>query len=78
MFRGNWPLLSALAMLALVTGASQSAWALGMPSNAPGVHAIYPKFLSCLKAGAMPAWEVPNMLAKYFTTTRALELARAA
>ena len=35
-------------------------------------------FLAYLKAGAMPAWEVPNMLAKYFTTTRALELARAA
>ena len=35
-------------------------------------------FLAYLKAGAMPDWEVPNMLAKYFTTTRALELARAA
>ena len=35
-------------------------------------------FLAYLKAGAMPDLEVPNMLAKYFTTTRALELARAA
>ncbi len=34
------------------------------------------QFLAYLKAGAMPAWEVPNMLAKYATTTRALELAR--
>ena len=34
-------------------------------------------FLAYLKAGAMPDWEVPNMLAKYFTTTRALEMARA-
>jgi hypothetical protein len=23
----------------------------------------------------MPAWEVPNMMAKYYTTTKALELA---
>ena len=35
------------------------------------------EFLAYLKAGAMSDWEVPNMLAKYFTTTRALELARA-
>lgn len=35
------------------------------------------QFLSYLKAGAMPEWEVPNMLAKYFTTTQALRLARA-
>jgi predicted dehydrogenase len=34
------------------------------------------KFLAYLKNGNMPAWEVPNMLAKYYTTTRALELAR--
>jgi hypothetical protein len=23
----------------------------------------------------MPSWEVPNMLAKYYTTTKALEIA---
>lgn len=34
------------------------------------------KFLGYLKNGNMPAWEVPNMLAKYFTTTKALELAQ--
>jgi predicted dehydrogenase len=33
-------------------------------------------FLRYLRQGALPAWEVPNMLAKYYTTTRALELAR--
>jgi predicted dehydrogenase len=32
-------------------------------------------FLEYLQKGNMPAWEVPNMLAKYYTTTRALELA---
>ncbi|MFO1314701.1 MAG: putative oxidoreductase C-terminal domain-containing protein [Burkholderiales bacterium] len=33
-------------------------------------------FLRCVAAGALPAWEVPDMLAKYWTTTRALALAR--
>lgn len=33
-------------------------------------------FLSYIKAGALPKWEVPNMIAKYFTTTSALELAK--
>ena len=34
------------------------------------------KFLGFLKNGDMPAWEVPNMLAKYYTTTQAVEWAR--
>jgi len=34
------------------------------------------KFLGYLKDGKMPSWEVPNMIAKYYTTTAALELAR--
>lgn len=33
------------------------------------------KFLEYLKKGNMPEWEVPNMIAKYFTTAAALELA---
>jgi predicted dehydrogenase len=33
-------------------------------------------FLSFLKDGALPAWEAPNMLAKYYVTTHALELAK--
>lgn len=32
-------------------------------------------YLGYLKNHNMPAWEVPNMLAKYYTTTKALELA---
>ncbi|HYG17403.1 MAG TPA: putative oxidoreductase C-terminal domain-containing protein [Ohtaekwangia sp.] len=32
------------------------------------------KFLEYLKNGNMPAWEVPNMIAKYYTTMRAVEL----
>lgn len=35
------------------------------------------KFLEYVKKGDMPAWEVPNMIAKYYTTTKGLELARA-
>lgn len=33
------------------------------------------KYLSFLASGTMPAWEVPNMLAKYYVTTKALEVA---
>jgi hypothetical protein len=33
------------------------------------------KFLEYLQKGKLPQWEVPNMLAKYYTTTQALEVA---
>lgn len=33
-------------------------------------------FLKYLKEGKLPEWEVPNMIAKYYVTTNALELAR--
>lgn len=34
-------------------------------------------FLQYLKEGSLPDWEVPNMLAKYYVTTHALEMAKA-
>lgn len=34
------------------------------------------KFLEYMKNRNMPEWEVPNMIAKYYTTTAALELAK--
>lgn len=34
------------------------------------------KFLEYLKNGNIPDWEVPNMIAKYYTTTQALEIAK--
>lgn len=34
------------------------------------------KFLQYLKEGKLPHWEVPNMIAKYYTTTSALEMAQ--
>lgn len=36
---------------------------------------VVEKYLRFLNEGKMPAWEVPNMIAKYYTTTKALELA---
>ncbi|SMD43284.1 Putative oxidoreductase C terminal domain-containing protein [Aquiflexum balticum DSM 16537] len=33
------------------------------------------KFLEYYKSGTMPEWEIPNMIVKYYTTTKALEMA---
>ncbi|WP_304379597.1 putative oxidoreductase C-terminal domain-containing protein, partial [uncultured Parabacteroides sp.] len=33
-------------------------------------------FLDYLKDGKLPDWEVSNMLAKYYTTTSALDMAK--
>ena len=35
------------------------------------------QFLDYVARGALPGWEVPNMIAKYFTTTEAYRLSRA-
>ena len=35
-------------------------------------------YLDFLREGRLPEWEVPNMLARYYTTTQALELAKSA
>lgn len=37
---------------------------------------VMERFLEYLTNGSMPEWEVPNMIAKYYTTTAALELAK--
>lgn len=34
------------------------------------------KYLAFLKEGKLPNWEVPNMISKYYTTTKALEIAK--
>ena len=34
------------------------------------------KYLNYLKEGKMPDWEVPNMIAKYYTTTKGYEMSR--
>ncbi len=38
-------------------------------------YRVTKNFLEYLKNKNMPAWEIPNMLAKYYVTTKALELA---
>ena len=35
---------------------------------------VMERFLKYLADGKLPDWEVPNMLAKYYTTTKALKL----
>lgn len=58
----------------------ESGWEVIVPdSYKPGHEAQFAqvtnKFLEYLRKGDMPAWEVPNMLAKYYTTTSALTMA---
>lgn len=38
---------------------------------------VMQKYLGYLRDKTMPAWEVPNMIAKYYTTTQALKLGKA-
>lgn len=54
-------------------------WEISIPESYREGHEAHfarvtEKYLSYLKSGNMPAWEIPNMLAKYYTTTKALEL----
>ena len=56
-------------------------WDLLIPANYSLDHeatfaAVTSKYLDFVKTGKMPEWEVPNMLAKYYTTVKALEMAR--
>jgi hypothetical protein len=56
-------------------------WVVGIPDHYKEGHEAHfarvtEKFLEYLKDHDMPAWEVPNMIAKYYTTTKALELAK--
>ena len=36
---------------------------------------VMERYLSFIRNGGMPEWEVPNMLTKYYTTTEALRIA---
>ncbi|GAB3951559.1 putative oxidoreductase C-terminal domain-containing protein [Spirosoma harenae] len=60
---------------------SAKGWAVIIPEKYKEGHEAHfgrvaQKYLDYLKAGNLPAWEVPNMIAKYYTTTQALELAK--
>ena len=54
-------------------------WSVKLPEKLAEGHEshfarVTGNFLEYLKNRNMPAWEVPNMLAKYYTTTKALEV----
>ena len=55
-------------------------WSIKLPEKLAEGHEshfarVTNNFLEYLKNKNMPAWEVSNMLAKYYTTTKALEIA---
>lgn len=65
----------------LVLEKAPQGWTLKIPDSLKEGHEehfarVMQKFLLYVKQGSLPEWEVPNMLAKYYTTTQALELAR--
>ena len=58
-----------------------SGWEVTVPEKYKEGHEAHfarvtEKFLEYLKKGNIPAWEVPNMIAKYYTTTQGLEIAK--
>ncbi|MBL0740425.1 putative oxidoreductase C-terminal domain-containing protein [Chryseolinea lacunae] len=60
---------------------SENGWEVIIPEKYKEGHEAHfarvtEKFLEYLRDNTMPAWEVPNMIAKYYTTTRALDMAR--
>jgi predicted dehydrogenase len=60
---------------------SGNAWIVTVPEKYHNGHEAHfgqvtEKYLQYVAAGKMPDWEVPNMLAKYYTTTKALEVAK--
>jgi predicted dehydrogenase len=60
---------------------SDKGWKVTIPDSYKEGHEAHfarvtQNFIKYLLNGEMPAWEIPNMLAKYYTTTQALELAR--
>jgi hypothetical protein len=61
---------------------SGTAWEVAVPERYNVGHEAHfaqvtSDFLGFLKDGKMPPWEVPNMLAKYYTTTEAYRLSHA-
>lgn len=59
---------------------SPNGWQVTIPEKFKEGHEahfarVMEKFLEYLEKGTIPAWEVPNMIAKYYTTTKGLEVA---
>ena len=60
--------------------AGDTQWKINIPQEYKIGHEAHfaqvtAKYLQYLKDGALPAWEVPNMITKYYTTTKGLEKA---
>lgn len=58
---------------------SQERWKVGIPEEYKVGHEthfsqVMEKYLQFLAGGEMPAWEVPNMITKYYTTTTAARM----
>ncbi|MGN6299090.1 MAG: putative oxidoreductase C-terminal domain-containing protein [Ginsengibacter sp.] len=56
-------------------------WRVNIPAEYDKGHEshfgdVMKRYLQYLKEGNLPAWEVPCMIAKYYTTTKALEMAQ--
>jgi predicted dehydrogenase len=56
-------------------------WKISIPDSYKVGHEAHftqvaEKYLNYLREGVLPPWEGPNMLSKYFTTTKAYELSR--
>jgi len=65
------------------TGPAGTAWAITVPAKYDVGHEAHfaqvtSNFLSYLRAGRLPEWEVPNMLVKYATVMRAYTMSHAA
>lgn len=62
-------------------GAYKTGWKVIIPEKYDLGHEshfadVMKRFLQYLKDGNLPGWEVPDMIAKYYTTTKALEMAQ--
>ncbi|MCC5936480.1 MAG: oxidoreductase [Lunatimonas sp.] len=67
--------------LGVVKVTDANAWRVEIPESFRTSHEdhfreVTEKYLEYLVAGKLPDWEVPNMIAKYFVTTTALEMAK--
>lgn len=61
---------------------SDNAWQIQIPAKYRVGHEahfgqVMENYLQYLQDGKLPDWEVPNMIAKYYVTTQALEMAKA-
>lgn len=61
--------------------ANEKGWKIIIPESYSVGHEAHfsqvtERYLQYLKEGKLPVWEVPNMLAKYYVTTKAYELSR--